>query len=155
VPAQVRNGTINGGAERASVAPSQREAWSEDDESPYSGATVLVVLGFVVIIVIAGVIWLHRNKAPTLFTKVVDRTARTSSTWSPYRSGSRTVAMPSEPGCCQLTMGAMTRWSCGHEATLSRPLDPGVTVATAPCSTCGHPGIWGQLLSGRYITVRE
>jgi hypothetical protein len=38
---------------------------------------VLVVIGFVVIIVITGVIWLRRDKAPASFTKAVDRTART------------------------------------------------------------------------------
>jgi hypothetical protein len=105
-----------------SIAPSDREAWSDDDDAnPYSGAAVLVVIGFVVIIVIAGVIWLRRDKAR------------------------------SEPGY-QLTMGAMTRWSCGHEANLSRPLDPGVTVATASCPFCGRQGIAGQYLGGRLVS---
>jgi hypothetical protein len=63
------------------------------------------------------------------------------------------VATPSEPSY-QLTTGAMTRWSCGHEATLSRSLDPGVTVATAPCPFCGRPGIIGQYLEGRLVQVR-
>jgi hypothetical protein len=67
------------------------------DGNPYSGATVLVVIGFVVIIVVAGAIWFRRNKAPTSFTKAVDRTARTSPTWSQYRPASRTMATPSEP----------------------------------------------------------
>jgi hypothetical protein len=60
-----------------------------------SGANVLIVFGFVVIIVVAGAIWLRSNKS------------------------------------YQLTVGAMTRWACGHEATLSDPLDPGGTVAAA------------------------
>ena len=78
------------------------------------------------IIVVAGVIWLRCNKAPTT---------------------------PSEPGY-QLTMGAITRWSCGHEATLSCPLDPGVTVATAACPFCGRAGIVGQYVDGQYVQVR-
>jgi len=86
------------------------------------GATVLVVIGFVVVLAVAGVIWLRRNKAPS-------------------ESGYR------------LTVGAMTRWSCGHEATLSHPLDPGVTVATAPCPFCGRPGIVGQFMAGQYVEV--
>ncbi len=94
----MRNGASSDGGE-----PFSREAWSdEEDASPYSGATVLVVIGFVVVLVVAGGIWLRRNKTPA------------------------------EPGY-ELKVGAMTQWSCGHEATLSRPLDPGVTVATAPC----------------------
>jgi hypothetical protein len=118
----VRNGANNDGSlEHPSIAPSHREANGEDDESPYSGATVLVVIGFVVVLVVAGVIWLRRNKAP------------------------------SEPGY-ELTMGAMTRWSCGHEANLSRPLDPGVTVATASCPFCGRQGIAGQYLGGRLVS---
>lgn len=115
----------------------------EDEASPYSGATVLAVIGFVVIIVIAGVIWLRRNEAPTPFTKAADRIGRTRPPWNPYVYAPRKVAAPSEPDY-QLTMGAMTRWSCGHEANLSRPLDPGVTVATAPCPFCGRPGIASQ-----------
>jgi hypothetical protein len=60
VPAHLRNGANSGSTERLSVAPSHREAWSDDnDANPYSGATVLVVIGLVVIglvviIVIAG-----------------------------------------------------------------------------------------------------
>ena len=115
VPAPVRNG-----ANTDSPQPFNRDAWSaEEDASPYSGATVLVVIGFVVILVVAGVVWLRRNKAL------------------------------SEPGY-ELTVGAMTRWSCGHEATLSRPLDPGITVDTAPCPFCGRQGIAGQYLEGRF-----
>ena len=103
--------------------PFSREAWSdEEDASPFSGATVLVVIGFVVVLVRAGVIWLRRNKTP------------------------------SEPGY-QLTMGAMIRWSCGHEATLSRPLDPDVTVTTAPCPSCGRLGLVRQYLSGEWVEV--
>jgi|GEM_PF-4541492 transcription elongation factor Elf1 len=144
VPAHVRNGASSGGVERPSIAPSHREVWnSEDDENPYSGATVLVVIGFVVIIVIAGVIWLRRDKAPTLFTRAVDRTARTSPAWNPYVYSPRKMATPSKPGY-ELMMGAMTRWYCGHEANLSCPLAPGVTADTAPCPFCGRPGIVGQ-----------
>jgi hypothetical protein len=124
VPAHVRSGANGGGVERLSVARSHREDWSDDDDAnPYSGATVLVVIGFVVIIVIVGVIWLRRDKAPTT---------------------------ASEPDY-QLTMGAITRWSCGHEVTLSRPLDPGVTVATAPCPFCGRPGVAGQYVGGQFV----
>ena len=115
-----------GGVERLSVAPSRREVWSDDvDANPYSGATVLVVIGLGVIIVIAGVTWLRRDKAPTT---------------------------PSAPGY-QLTLGAMTRWSCGHEATLSHPLGPGITVATAPCPFCGRQGIVGQYVAGSFTTI--
>jgi hypothetical protein len=118
----VRNGANSGSVERLSIARSHREAWSdEDDASPYSGATVLVVIGFVVVLVVAGVIWLRHYKAPS-------------------------------ESAYQLTTGAMTRWSCGHEATLTS-LAPGVTVATAPCPFCGHPGIAGQLVAGGYIAV--
>ncbi len=60
----------------------------------------------------------------------------------------------SPPPGYQLTMGAMTRWSCGHEATLSRPLEPGVTVATAPCPFCGRQGIAGQYVDGQLVTWR-
>jgi hypothetical protein len=52
-------------------------------------------------------------------------------------------------------MGAMTRWSCGHEANLSRPLDPGVTVATAPCPFCGLAGISGQYVGKEFVAVRR
>jgi transcription elongation factor Elf1 len=115
VPAHVREG----------ASSAYQEAYDgEDDTSPYSGATVLVVIGFVVILVVAGVIWLRRNN----------------------------VASGLGPGH-ELTVGAMTRWSCGHEATLSRPLDPGVTVATAPCPFCGHPGIVGQYVGARFIPL--
>jgi transcription elongation factor Elf1 len=101
VPAYVRAGANSKGGE-----PSNPEAWNdEDDASQSSGATVLVVIGLVVTLVIAGVIWIRRKK----------------------------------PGY-HLTKGAMTRWSCGHEATLSRPLDPGVTLVTAPCPICGRSG---------------
>jgi hypothetical protein len=132
VPVHVRNGANSGGAERVSVTPSNREAWSDDDDgNPYSGTTVLVVTGFVVIIVIAGVIWLRRNKAPTSLNK----------------------ATFSEPGF-PLTVGAMTRWSCGHEATLSSPLDPGVTAATAPCPFCGRQGITGQHFNGQFVPIQ-
>ncbi len=93
-------------------------------------------IGFVVIIVIAGVIWLRRDKARISFTE-----------------DSLTTATASEPDY-QLTMGAITWWSCGHEVTLSRPLDPGVTVATAPCPLCGHPGIVGQYVAGQYVEYR-
>ena len=118
---------------------------------PYSGATVLVVIGFVVIIVIVGVIWLRRDKAPTLREATARLAAGTSPTWQPYSPAlPHEPATPSEPGY-QLTMGAMTRWSCGHEATLSRPLDPGVTVATAPCPFCGRPGIAGQYVNGQFL----
>jgi hypothetical protein len=106
---------MRGGANCNGGEPYNREAWNyEDDASPYSGATVLVVIGFVVILAVAGVIWLRRNKAPSE---------------SDY----------------ELTLGAMTRWSCGHEATLSQPLAPGVTVATTPCPFCGRSGIVGQV----------
>jgi hypothetical protein len=126
VPAHLRNGANSGGGlEHPSIAPSHREAWNgEDDESPYSGATVLVVIGFVVVLVVAGVIWLRRNNKA-----------------------------PSEPGY-ELTMGAMTRWSCGHEATLSRSLDPGVTAARTSCPFCGHAGIAGQYVGGQLVTWR-
>jgi LPXTG-motif cell wall-anchored protein len=111
------------GSDRLSFAPYGGEAGSDkDDAGPSSGATVLVVIGFVVVLAVAGVIWLRRNKAPS-------------------ESGYR------------LTVGAMTRWSCGHEATLSHPLDPGVTVATAPCPFCGRPGIVGQFMAGQYVEV--
>jgi transcription elongation factor Elf1 len=113
VPSHVRNGAD-------STVPEPVNA--EDDEDAHSGATVLVVIGLAVIIVVAGVIWLRRNKAP------------------------------SEPGY-QLRVGAMTRWSCGHEATLSRPLDPGVTVGTAPCPFCGRAGIDGQYVTGSYLLI--
>jgi hypothetical protein len=103
VPASMREG----------ASSPAHEAWSEKDDAISSGATVLVVIGCVVILAVAGVIWLRRNKAP------------------------------SEPGY-ELTVGAMTRWSCGHEATLSRPLAPGTTAATAPCPFCGCQGIAGQ-----------
>jgi LPXTG-motif cell wall-anchored protein len=120
VPAHIRNG-----ANTDSPQPFNREAWSdEDDAGPSSGATVLVVIGFVVILVVAGVIWLRRKKAP------------------------------SGPGY-EPTVGAMTRWSCGHEATLSRPLDPGVTVATAPCPFCGRQGIDGQYGGGQFVRVTK
>ncbi|MFZ2056797.1 MAG: hypothetical protein WAV54_05265 [Acidimicrobiales bacterium] len=125
VPAHVRDEANVGGVEHLFVAPSHREAWSDDDDvNPYSGATVLVVIGFVVVLVVAGVIWLHRNKAP------------------------------SEPGY-ELTMGAMTRWSCGHEATLSRPLDPCVTIAAAPCPFCGRQGIAGQYVGDGFVTTLD
>ena len=120
VPAHVRNGANSDGSQ-----PFNREAWSdEDDASPYSGASVLVVIGFVVVLVVAGVIWLRRNNKA-----------------------------PSEPGY-ELTMGAMTRWSCGHEATLSRSLDPGVTAARTSCPFCGHAGIAGQYVGGQLVTWR-
>ena len=116
VPASIREGASS------SCEPYKREARSyEDDTSPYSATTVLVVIGFVVILVVAGVIWLRRNNVAP------------------------------EPGH-ELTLGAMTRWSCGHEATLSRPLDPGVTAATAPCPFCGRQGIAGQHVGGRLVS---
>ena len=154
VPVGARNGAVNGGVEPVSIAPSHREAWSDDaDANPYSGTAVFVVIGFVVIIVIAGVIWLRRNKAPTSSNQTTTGTAAgMSPSWSPYSPTSPTVATPSEPGY-QLTMGAMTRWSCGHEATLSRPLDPGVTVGTAPCPFCGRQGISGQYVGGQFSPV--
>jgi hypothetical protein len=113
VPAHVREG----------ASSAYLEAYDdEDDASPSSGATVLVVIGFVVVLVVAGVIWLRRNKATA------------------------------KPGY-EPTMGAMTRWSCGHEATLSRPLDPGVTVAKAPCPFCGRVGIVGQYVGTRFLSI--
>ena len=113
VPAHVRNGSRS----------ADHEAWSDEDNAgPSSGATVLVVVGFVVVLVVAGVIWFRRNKAP------------------------------SEPGY-ELTVGAMTRWSCGHEVTLSRGLDPVVTVATAPCPVCDRQGIAGQYIGQRFVLV--
>jgi hypothetical protein len=118
VPAHVRNEASSDGS-----GPFSREAWSDEEHaSPYSGDTVLVVIGFVVILVVAGVVWLRRNKAL------------------------------SEPGY-ELTIGAMTRWSCGHEATLSL-LAPGVTVATAPCPFCGRAGIAGQHFNGQFVPIR-
>jgi hypothetical protein len=55
-----RNEANNDGSESPN-----RKAWSdEDDASPSSGATVLVAIGFVVILAVAGVIWLPRNKVP-------------------------------------------------------------------------------------------
>jgi hypothetical protein len=115
VPAHVRNG----------ASSADHEAWSDEgDASPSSGATVLVVIGLVVVLVVAGVIWFRRNKAT------------------------------SEPGY-EPTVGAITWWSCEHEATLSRPLDPGVTADTAPCPFCGHPGIVGQYVAGQYVQVRS
>jgi hypothetical protein len=153
VPASVRCGATSGTVRQASVAPSPREASSDaDGADSYSGATVLVVIGFVVIIVIAGIIWLRRNEAPTPFTKAADRIARTRPPWSPYRAPPHSVLRPSG-SAYQLTMGAITRWSCGHEATLSRPLDPGVTVATTPCPFCGHPGIAGQYFGGQFVSA--
>jgi len=147
VPASVRHGATCGTVRQASIAPALREVSSNaDDADSYSGATVLVVIGFVVIIVIAGVIWLRRNEAPTPFTKAVDRIARTRPGWNTYRA-------PSSEPSRQLTMGTMTRWSCGHEATLSRPLNPGVTVATAPCPFCGRQGIVGQYVAGSFTTI--
>ena len=154
VPAQVRSGASSIGAERTLVNPSRRkDVHDEDEASPYSGATVLAVIGFVVIIVIAGVIWLRRNEAPTPFTRAADRIARTRPPWSTYRPTARPVARPSESGY-QLTMGAMTRWCCGHEANLSYPLAPGVTVATAPCPFCGRAGIVGQHFNGQFVPIR-
>lgn len=118
VPAHVRNGANSDGSQ-----PFNREAWSdEDDASPYSGASVLVVIGFVVVLVVAGVIWRRRNK------------------------------VQSEPGN-RLTMGVMTRWSCGHEATLLHPLAPGDTVGTAPCPFCGRTGIAGQYRGERFVRL--
>jgi hypothetical protein len=49
----------------------------------------------------------------------------------------------------------MTRWACGHEATLSRPLDPGVTADTALCPFCGRAGIVGQFVGGRFVPFRS
>jgi hypothetical protein len=66
VPAHVRN------------APSHRDAWSDDDTDPDSGAIVLVVIGFVVMILIAGIIWLRCDKAPTLFAEESLTTAMAS-----------------------------------------------------------------------------
>ncbi|MGP0050162.1 MAG: hypothetical protein ACLPZR_15105 [Solirubrobacteraceae bacterium] len=115
VPAHVRD----------EASSSAHEAWSdEDDAGPSSGAAVLVVIGFVVVLVVSGFIWLRRNKAPA------------------------------EPGY-ELTVGAMTRWSCGQEATLSGPLDPGATVATAPCPFCGRLGVDGQYVDGQFVEVRS
>ena len=120
VPAGVRHGANSDGSQ-----PFNREAWrDEDDASPYSGASVLVVIGFVVVLVVAGVIWLRRKKAP------------------------------SGPGY-EPTVGAMTRWSCGHEVTLSHPLDHRVTVVSAPCPLCGCPGIVGQYVDGQFVEVRS
>ena len=108
IPAHVRDEASSGSA-HLFIAPPNQEAWTdEDDVSQNSGATVLVVSGFVVIFVVAGAIRVRSNKS--------------------YR----------------LTVGAMTRWACGHAAILSDPLDPGVTVATASCPFCGRPGIVGQ-----------
>jgi hypothetical protein len=48
-------------------------------------------------------------------------------------------------------MGAMTRWSCGHEATLPRPLDPGFTVAAAPCPVCGCQGSPASKVGAKFV----
>jgi hypothetical protein len=115
VPAHVRNGDTGDHA----------DDWRADGEqTEYSGATVLVVIGLVVVAIIAGVVWLRHRRALT----------------------------STEPdGTTPLVIGAVTRWSCGHEADLSQPLAPGVPVAAAACPVCGSAGIVGQYEDGRFV----
>jgi len=63
VPARVHDGASSVSAQLF-IAPPNQEAWSnEDDVGPPSGANVLGVIGLVVIIVVAGAIWLRSNKS--------------------------------------------------------------------------------------------
>ena len=54
-----------------------------------------------------------------------------------------------------LTVGAMTVWSCGHEANLSHPLAPGVTPASEPCPVCGSRAIAGQYVGGQLVAFSD
>ncbi len=116
---------------------------------------MLVVVG----VVVAGILvffWLRRRKARRASMQAEEpATAGTPVTVSPPYGFTtrRTTMSPERNGTAPLTVGAATRWSCGHEATLQSPLAPGLSPGSAPCPVCGRPGIVAQLVAGRFVPV--
>ena len=113
---------------------------------------MLVVVG----VVVAGILvffWLRRRKAQraSLDAGELADTGVQTTVSQPYDFTSPPSARPN--GTAPLTVGAMTRWSCGHEQTLVRPLAPGLTPGSAPCPVCGRQGIVSQLVAGRFVPV--
>jgi hypothetical protein len=104
------------------------------EPSSGSGLAVLVILG---ICVVAIVIWIRRGRAPNQLAAPL----------GPRGSPRLGHLAPTQ---VSVTVGAMTQWSCGHQTTLSHPLPPGVSAATAPCPACGRRGIVGQYVGGQF-----
>jgi hypothetical protein len=139
VPASVRHKAAGGrapGNPRVATGSPRREAHDDDlGTTTTGGATVVLVFGIVVGAVVL-YLWLRRRKARRTSLHAVE----TGDTDAPN-------------GRAPLVMGATTRWSCGHEQTLVRPLARGLSPGSAPCPTCGQVGIVAQLVAGRFVPV--
>ena len=157
VPAAIRRRSTDTGAQAPgrSGTLSQDVAYDVGDATTSSGARVLVVVG----VVVAGILvffWLRRRKAEksSMHTEEPAAAGKPGTASPPYTFGTRRTATSLEPnGTAPLTVGAMTRWACGHEQTLVRPLAPGLSSRSAPCPSCGRPGVVAQLVAGRFVPV--
>ena len=139
VPAGIRNVTAPSSAPRRTGSTPGNQEPTVDDSEGGSGLVALVVLG---ICQVAVLLLFRSRKAP----RPVAPTRRPS---GPSHVGN--LASPRQPAA-RLAVGTLTRWSCGHEADLQRPLPAGVTVVTSPCPLCGRPGITGQIVAGTFLS---
>jgi len=148
VPTARRHGSVDRPAASTTTNSSPRETYEDDQrESAPGGATVVVVVGLVALAVIA-FIWYRRRTARKAQARPADTLAQ-----NPPYTFTAPAATLRPNGTAQLSVGATTRWSCGHEQTLVQPLAPGLTPSSAPCPTCGRAGIVAQLVGGRFVPV--